>query len=64
MFAVVKNILEEINDLFVWLISHQPTVLFCQQYFSLKTNQHQPSAKLIGRKLQDVSHFKALFFLP
>jgi hypothetical protein len=44
--------------LFVWLISHQPTVLFSQnkpvitnqpsptsqQYFSLRTNQHQPSA--------------------
>jgi hypothetical protein len=37
--------------LFVWLISHQLTVLFSQnkpainqQYFSLRTNQHQPSA--------------------
>jgi hypothetical protein len=42
-----------LNALFVWLISHQPAVLFSQnkpatvtsqQYFSLRTNQHQPSA--------------------
>jgi hypothetical protein len=41
------------SALFVWLISHQPAVLFSQinqppetsqQYFSLRTNQHQPSA--------------------
>jgi hypothetical protein len=40
--------------LFVWLISHQPTVFSLktnqplatsQQYFSLRTNQHQPPAK-------------------
>jgi hypothetical protein len=39
--------------LFAWLISHQPTILFSQnkpapaisqQYFSLTTNPHQPSA--------------------
>jgi hypothetical protein len=40
-----------LDSLFVWLISHQPPVLFSQnksatsqQYFSLTTNQHQPSA--------------------
>jgi hypothetical protein len=37
------------KSLFVWFISHQPTVFFSQnksatsnQYFSLTTNQHQP----------------------
>jgi hypothetical protein len=36
--------------LFVWLISHQPAVFFSQpsatsqQYFSLRTNQHQSLA--------------------
>jgi hypothetical protein len=40
--------------MFVWLISHQSAVFFflgtnqpsatSQQYFSLRTNQHQPSA--------------------
>jgi hypothetical protein len=44
-------VLHEKMRLFAWLISHQPTVLFSQnkpatsqQYFSLRTNQHQPSA--------------------
>jgi hypothetical protein len=38
------------GSLFVRLISHQPAVFFFseqtshQQYFSLRTNQHQPSA--------------------
>jgi hypothetical protein len=41
------------SALFTWLISHQPAVLFShnnqppatsQQYSSLRTNQHQPSA--------------------
>jgi hypothetical protein len=41
--------------LFVWLIRHQPAVLFSQNkpatsnpYFSLRTNQHQPPAKRTG----------------
>jgi hypothetical protein len=40
-----------IYTMFVWLISHQPAVLFSQnnqQHFSLTTNQHQPSAKRTG----------------
>jgi hypothetical protein len=45
--------LDENHALFVWLISHQPAVLSLktnqpsttsQQYFSLRTNQHQPLA--------------------
>jgi hypothetical protein len=36
-------------SLFAWLISHQPVTTnqppaTSQQYFSLRTNQHQPSA--------------------
>jgi hypothetical protein len=45
-------------SLFGWLISHQPAVLFSQnkpttsqQYSSLKTNQHQPSATSQPNKL-------------
>jgi hypothetical protein len=44
-----------VSVLFAWLISHQPAVLFSQnkpatsqQYFSLRTNQHQPPAKRTG----------------
>jgi hypothetical protein len=47
--------------LFVWLISHQPAVLFSQnkpatsqQYFSLRTNQHQPSATSQTNRLEMV----------
>jgi hypothetical protein len=44
---------QPVYTLFAWLISHQPTIFFSQnkpaaaisqQYFSLRTNQHQPSA--------------------
>jgi hypothetical protein len=52
--------------LFVRLISHQPAVLFSQnkpatsqQYFSLTTNQHQPSAKRTGRLLAKVKNKSA-----
>jgi hypothetical protein len=50
---VVNGIHSFGRALFVCLISHQPAVLFSQnkpaiassqQYFSLRTNQHQPSA--------------------
>jgi hypothetical protein len=41
----------DFHALFAWLISHQPAVLFSHnkpatsnQYSSLRTNQHQPSA--------------------
>jgi hypothetical protein len=53
--------------MFAWLISHQPTVLFSQnksainisqQYFSLRTNQHQhqPSANQTGCASADTAH--------
>jgi hypothetical protein len=50
---IIKNTKALLNALFAWLIRHQPAVLFSQskpatatsqQYFSLRTNQHQPSA--------------------
>jgi hypothetical protein len=49
------------NSLFVWLISHQPAVLSLrtnqspatsQQYSSLRTNQHQPSATSQPNRVQ------------
>jgi hypothetical protein len=48
------------NALFVWIISHQPTVLLpqnksaitSQQYFSLRTNQYQPSATSRTNRLE------------
>jgi hypothetical protein len=46
---ISKILSQETIALFVWLIRHQPAVLFSQNkpatsYFSLRTNQHQPSA--------------------
>jgi hypothetical protein len=48
----------KIDTLFAWLISHQSAVLFSQnaisqQYFSLRTNQHQPSATNQTNRLRD-----------
>jgi multidrug efflux pump subunit AcrB len=57
------NLTRRFNALFVWLVSHQPAVFFSQnkrnqlpptnkQYFSLKTNQHQPLATSQTNRLQ------------
>jgi hypothetical protein len=52
---VLRLSFQPINALFVWLISHQATVILSQnkpatsqQYFYLITNQHQPPAKRTG----------------
>jgi hypothetical protein len=65
-----------VRALFVWLISHQPAVLFSQnksatsqQYISLRTNQHQPSATSRPNRLRtfrrasDVTYVALSFFL-
>jgi hypothetical protein len=51
LISQANRVLEHNVSLFAWLISHRPAVLFSQnkpatsqQYFSLRTNQHQLSA--------------------
>jgi hypothetical protein len=61
MHVFKKTIISK-PSLFVWLISHQPTILFSQskpatsqQYFSLRINQHQPSATSQTNRLKPLA---------